>query len=172
MRTIKLMIAAIAAIEILSAAASFAAVEIKNEDDANYVDFKQVEAKFLLPRGFVRSTRFDGFEAKGRNIEVVLSLIKTPFSSIDDSINEELLRSRGVRLLNQTEVSINGRRGFLIKAVHEDGGKKWGKWLLALDNDGATLVANGVFTSGDTAAAEDVAKLIKSVVPYGSASKR
>lgn len=163
--------AALLAVCLLAVGTADAAV-IKNVQTPEYVDLQPVEARFLLPRGVVRSTRFDGFESKERRIEVVAALLKAPYRDIADSISKSTLGARGVEVLSQTDVIINDRRGTLIKARQVDGKTTWGKWLLAIDNGGATLVVNGVFVSGDAKAAEDILAMMKSVIPFGDESSR
>lgn len=152
---------------VCGAARAAGVVEITNVGSSSYIDMPEVSARFLLPNGFVRSTRFSGFEAPERNIEAIAALLRAPYDSIADKIDAEGLKTRGIETLARADVLINGRRGVLIKAVHQDSGTKWGKWILVLDNRAGTLVINGVFVSGDTTAAVDLETMLKGVIPYG-----
>lgn len=147
--------------------ASGATVEITNIAGASYIDMPEVMAKFRLPDGFVRSARFSGFEDPERSIETVIALLRAPYDSIADKIDADGLKARNVEVLARADVMINGRRGVLIKAVHQDSGTRWGKWILVLDNRAGTLVVNGVFVSGDTKSAVDIETMLKGIVPYG-----
>lgn len=171
----KLFMTAAAAISFtLCGGASFAAdvIDIKNADGPGYVDLRSAEAKFRPMDGMIQSQRFDGFELQGKNVEVIVASIISPFDTIAENFTKETLKMRGVDLLSRTLVNINGRSGVLVKAVHQDGDTKWGKWLLIVDNGGSSLVVNGVFLSGDTDAAVGLEKMLKSVIPYGATASR
>ena len=154
---------------LLLAAASHA-VELTNEATSDYVKVPSVEAYFKPAKGMVPSQRFDGFEAPERNVEVILALIRSPFDGIAPNFTKDTLKTRGVELLSRSEVTINGRRGILVKALHPDAQVNWGKWILVLENGDATLVANGVFVSGDGDASVEVESMLKGVIAYGERS--
>jgi hypothetical protein len=90
--------------------------------------------------------------------------IKSPYKAISDAFTESTLQTRGLEVGSKAKLSINGSEATLLKALHKDGDKKWGKWILLLDSGENTLVVNGVFVSGDGDAAKDVETMIKSVV--------
>jgi hypothetical protein len=151
---------------LFSISASFAA-DLTNEMSPEYVDIPSVEARFTPAGDMALSRRFDGFEAPGRNVEVVAALIRSPFDGIARNFTKETLKIRGVEMLSRSEITINGRRGVLVKALHPDEEVNWGKWILILENGDATLVVNGVFVSGDGSAAADVESMLKGVIAYG-----
>lgn len=164
------LVAAASFISLVLAGSSFAAdapVELRNSEGVGYVDIRAVSAKFRPARGMRQSERFDGFESSERSIEVVTALIRAPFDEIESNFTKETLKMRGVDVRSRTAVSINGHRGVLVKALHPDDGVNWGKWILIVENGGATLVVNGVFVSGDSAAAVDIEAMVKGVIPYG-----
>lgn len=147
--------------------AASCASELTNEMTPEYVQVPSVEAYFKPAEDMLLSQRFDGFEAPERNIEVALALIRAPFDDIARNFTEDTLKTRGVELLSRSEVTINGHRGILVKALHPDAEINWGKWILLLENGDATLVANGVFVSGDGDAAVELESMLKGVIAYG-----
>jgi hypothetical protein len=151
---------------LFSISASFAA-DLTNEMSPEYVDIPSVEARFKPAGDMALSPRFDGFEAPERNVEVITALIRSPFDGIARNFTKETLRIRGVEMLSRSEITINGRRGVLVKALHTDEEVNWGKWILILEPGDATLVVNGVFVSGDDSAAVDVESMLKGVIAYG-----
>ena len=151
----------------LLSAAVLHAAELTNEMTSEYVKVPSVEAYFKPTKDMVPSQRFDGFEALGRNIEVVLALIRSPFDGIAQNFTKDTLKTRGVDVLSRSEITINGHRGVLVKALHPDAEINWGKWILVLENGDATLVANGVFVSGDGNAAVELESMLKGVIAYG-----
>lgn len=160
-----LLSAAIAALLLFVSALH--AAELTNELSSEYVEISSVEAHFKPAKGMTRSERFEGFEAPDRNVEVVVALIRSPFDGIAQNFTKETLGTRGVDVLSRSEIAINGRRGVLVKALHPDAEVNWGKWILILENGDATLLANGVFVSGDDSASIDVEAMLKGVVAYG-----
>ncbi|MDR1884697.1 MAG: hypothetical protein LBQ56_00370 [Synergistaceae bacterium] len=137
---------------------------LENEMTPAHVEIPGTGASFAVPADFSLSDRFDGFVARDRTIEVIVSVIKSPFQGIADGFTDSVLKSRGIDVLSRSEAVINGSRALLLKALHPDGGKKWGKWIMLLESGGDTLVVNGVFVSGDVDSATDVLAMLKSVV--------
>ena len=130
----------------------------------DYVQVPGLEAYFLPAKSLDISDRFDGFASDERGVEVVVAVIGSPYATIVESFTENTLKSRGVNLLSKAAFTLNGAQATLMKAQHPEGNRSWGKWILLLDGGDRTLVANGVFASGDEAAALDVEAMLKSVV--------
>jgi hypothetical protein len=140
-----------------------AVLSLKNELSPNHVEVPGTGAYFVPAEGLFLSKRFDGFESESRGIEVVVVNIRSGFDGIVSNFTEATLKSRGVELKSKGELTINGRRAVLLKALHPEGGRDWGKWILLSENGDNTLVANGIFVSGDGKAAEDVEAMFKSL---------
>ena len=130
----------------------------------DYVQVPGLEAYFLPAKSLDISDKFDGFASEERGVEVVVAVIGSPYATIAESFTENTLKSRGVNLLSKAAFVLNGAQATLMKAQHPEGNRSWGKWILLLDGGDRTLVANGVFASGDEAAALDVEAMLKSVV--------
>ena len=130
----------------------------------DYVQVPGLEAYFLPAKSLDVSDRFDGFASEERGVEVVVAVIGSPYATIAESFTENTLKSRGVNLLSKAGFTLNGAQATLMKAQHPEGNRSWGKWILLLDGGDRTLVVNGVFASGDEAAALDVEAMLKSVV--------
>jgi hypothetical protein len=143
--------------------AEAAVIELSNDITLLHVEVPGTGAHFIPTEGISRSESFDGFASVERAIEFIVVNIKSPFTEISGAFTEANLKMRGIDLKSRTELTINGANAVLMKALHPEGGKNWGKWLLLLENGGGTLVVNGVFVSGDGDAARDVEAMIKSV---------
>jgi hypothetical protein len=141
-----------------------AEIEIENDLTASHIKAPKVDAYFIPPADMSPSDRFMGFESGGRNIEVIVADIKTGYQEVANGFTDAALGTRGVQVGSRAVLTINGANATLLKALHLDDGKKWGKWILLLDSGESTLVVNGVFTSGDGEAARDVEAMLKSVV--------
>lgn len=143
---------------------AFAAAVFRNEMTPQHVVVPGVDAYFSLPQGMKQSDRFDGFVSEARAIEVIVADIKSPYETIRQAFTKETLATRGMEMMSQGDVEINGEPGLLIKALHLDGDNRWGKWILLLSAGDSTLVVNGIFANGDAAAAKDVEMMLKSVI--------
>lgn len=152
-----------AAVGLLLAGAA-AAAALSNELSPKHVLVPGTDAYFVPAPGLALSTLFDGFESAARKIEVIVANLKEPYDTISRGFTDEALKTRGVDVKSRGLLTINGAEGVLIKALHIDGTNKWAKWILLLDCGERTLVVNGVFVSGDDAAAKDVETMIKGVV--------
>jgi hypothetical protein len=146
------------------AVSSEAAVNIVNELTEKHSKVPGTDAYFIVPEDLSPSERFDGFASSQRKIEVIVANIKSPYSEISKGFTDSALKTRGIEVGSRGDLTINGSQGTLLKAVHKDGDKKWGKWILLLDDGDVTLVVNGMFVSGDAAAAVDIEAMLKSVV--------
>jgi hypothetical protein len=137
---------------------------IENRITPNHVEVPGTGASFATPDDFFLADRFDGFDAKGRIINVIVVVIKSPFDGIAGGFTDAVLKQRGMEVHSRGDALINGSRALFIKALHPEGDKKWGKWIMLLENGDDTIVVNGVFVSGDAASAADVIKAMKSIV--------
>ncbi len=162
--TFVFLVAVFTAILALAASAESAPVSIGNELTPKHVLVPGADAYFIPASGLSPSKQFDGFSSAARRIEVIVANIKEPYATISEGFTDEALKTRGVEVKSRGVLAINGAEGMLIKALHVDGASKWAKWILLLDCGGRTLVVNGMFPSGDDAAAKDVETMIKSVV--------
>jgi hypothetical protein len=129
-----------------------------------HVEARGTGAYFIPAKDMSPSDRFRGFVSEGRKIEVIVGNIKVPYKEISEAFTESTLKTRGLDVGSKAELLISGANATLLKALHRDGDKKWGKWILLLDSGRETLVVNGVFVSGDADAAKDVEMMLKSVV--------
>ncbi len=150
--------------------ASAATTEIVNERSERHVVVPGMEIAFAAPEDLAPSVRFNGFESATRAVEVVVADIRAPFRQIADAFTEANLKTRGIEVRSRSELKINGADAVLIKALHPEAGRDWGKWILLLAGDGGTYVVNGVFASGDDAAAVDVERMLKSAFVEAASS--
>ena len=141
-----------------------ASVSITNEMTAGHVEAPGTGVYFVLAKDVSASERFSGLASESRNIEVVGANIKSPYSEISESFTDSTLKTRGLAVGSKATLTINGSDATLFKALHQEDGKKWGKWILLLDGGQETIVVNGMFVSGDADAARDVESMSKSVV--------
>jgi hypothetical protein len=148
----------------LAGTARSAEISITNELTKSHMEAPGTAAYFVPADGMSPSGRFTGFVSETRGIEFIVANLKSPYKEISEAFTESTLKTRGLELGSRAELTINGLDATLLKALHVDGDKKWGKWILLLDSGGSTIVANGMFTSGDGDAARDIEAMIKSVV--------
>jgi hypothetical protein len=141
-----------------------AAVDIVNELTEGHTRMPGTNIYFITPGDMKPSDRFNGFASDGRVIEVIVASIKSPYSEISGVFTDANLLTRGVKVRSRGDITVNGSTGILLKALHEDGDKKWGKWIMILEDGNDSLVVNGIFASGDEDAARDVEAMLKSVV--------
>jgi hypothetical protein len=138
---------------------------------AGHVEAPGTGAYFVLAKDMSLSDRFSGFASEARGIEVVVANIKSPYNTISEAFTDSTLKTRGLEVGSKATLTINGADATLFKALHQEEGKKWGKWILLLDSGQETIVVNGMFVSGDGDAARDVEMMLKSVVVKNEAPK-
>jgi hypothetical protein len=156
---------------VLSGSPSNAGVlELLNEKTSKHVEIPGTGAWFIPAPGLSVSGKFDGFASEARKIDVVVANIKSPFAGIARGFNEPSLLLRGVELKSTGEMTVNGARALLLKALHKDGESIWGKWIMLLENGSGTIVVNAIFVSGDADAAADLEVMLKSVYPEPEAA--
>ncbi|MDR3255242.1 MAG: hypothetical protein LBT31_06715 [Synergistaceae bacterium] len=146
------------------AASAEAAVDLVNELTANHTKTPGTNIYFIPANDLAPSERFNGFISDERAIEVIVASIKSPYSEISGVFTDANLLTRGVEVGSRGDITVNGSKGLLLKALHKDGDKRWGKWIMILEDGDDTLVVNGIFTSGDSDAARDVEAMLKSVI--------
>ena len=142
---------------------SASALEIVSERTERHVLVPGTNAFFAPAPGLVLASDFSGFESRNRNIEVIVVFLDGPISSIEEGFTEASFASLGMNLLGKGDFMIDERRAVLYKILHEDGGARWGKWVMLAENGSGTLVVNAVFVSGDTEASLETEQMLKGV---------
>lgn len=138
---------------------------IRNDLTPAHVRIFDTDAYFVPAKGLVPDKSSDRFASSQRGIEIIAATVDSPYLEIRNGFTDSALASRGVEVKSRGALTINGADAVLIKALHKSDGKKWGKWILLLDEgENRTLVINGIFVGGDGDAAKDVESMLKSVV--------
>jgi hypothetical protein len=141
--------------------ADASALQVTNQKTDSHVGVPGTNVYFAPARGLSIASAFGGFESKARRIEVIVANIDAPFSDIASGFTDVSFQTKGMELKSRGDLTINGGRAVLYKALHPDSGINWGKWIMLAENGGRTLVVNAVFISGDADAASDLEIMLK-----------
>ncbi|MDR1137996.1 MAG: hypothetical protein LBK91_06705 [Synergistaceae bacterium] len=136
-------------------------LQVTNRKTDGYVAVPGTNVYFVPARELSAASAFGGFESKARRIEVIVANIDAPFSDRAGGFTDVSFQSKGMELKSRGDLTINGGRAILFKALHPDAGINWGKWIMLAENGDGTLVVNAVFISGDAEAASDLEIMLK-----------
>ncbi len=100
----------------------------------------------IPPKGYVESANFKGFQnANDQTSMIMIIEIPGPFSEISKGFNTEMLATKGMKLINKKEISINEFKGYVIDLEQEANGLTYAKNILIYGDDNSTTLINGIF---------------------------
>jgi hypothetical protein len=104
------------------------------------------KVRLLPPENFVPADRFSGFFQESSGASIMVVEMPAPFSELKAGFtNRDLMLQRGLTLLEQTPVSIQGRDAILLHVEQAAHGLEFRKWILALGNESETVLATATF---------------------------
>ncbi|WP_310426311.1 hypothetical protein [Chamaesiphon sp. VAR_48_metabat_135_sub] len=133
----------------------------KKDRQPQYTSFPTAGVKLIRPDGFEAAESFDGFQQASTQSSVMLVTIPGPFTEVTNGLTAERLKTRGMTLRSQENVTIDGNQGILISLTQTAYGIDFAKWIVAFGNDKETKMVTATFPKTRTA---KLSASLKSVV--------
>ena len=109
------------------------------------------------PDGFEATKQFPGFTMESAGSSIMVTEMPAPFSEASKGMTKEGVATRGMELLEKTEVDAGPGRAQLLHLSQEANGIKYLKWMLAFGNEAESVVVVAAFP-------EKLAKELKEVM--------
>ncbi len=117
-----------------------------SEPTKNHVLVKGTNINMIPPKGYTESTNFKGFQNSDDQTSMIMIVeIPGPFNEVSKGFTIEMLATKGMKLINKKEISINEFKGYLIDLEQEANGLTYAKNILIYGDDNSTTIINGVF---------------------------
>jgi hypothetical protein len=123
----------------------------KNDRQSQYTSFPAAGIKLIRPDGFEAAESFDGFQQASTQSSVMLVTIPGPFTEVTSGLTAERLKTRGMTLRSQENVTIDGNKGILISLTQTAYGIEFAKWIVAFGNEKETKMVTATFPKTRTA---------------------
>jgi hypothetical protein len=100
----------------------------------------------IPPAGFVASTRFAGYQQDKSNSSILVTEIPAPIDKLQPGLtNDEELQKKGMVLLKQEPVTVNGQEALLLNIKQSAYGTDFKKWILLLGNETESVLVTATF---------------------------
>ncbi|MEO5563892.1 MAG: hypothetical protein ABIR18_10670 [Chitinophagaceae bacterium] len=97
------------------------------------------------PAGFVASSSFSGFMNKDLGASIVVTEVPAPVQTISDGFTADVLKSRGMILIDKQNVDFNNSKAVFIKLSQEANGITYLKQMLIFGDSKKTVLLTGVY---------------------------
>lgn len=104
------------------------------------VRVKGTSVRIAPPKGFVAADRFPGFAHEASRSSIQVTVVPGPLAETRKGMTKEGLSERGMTLLSQSAVSVNGQEASLLHVRQQASGVEFEKWLLIAGDEKATVL--------------------------------
>lgn len=122
--------------------------KISNGISETHVMVQGTTIHMVPPQDFTMAVNFSGFQQDESGSSIMVLDLPAPFSEISSAFSAEALLSKGMDLLANEELVLNGLPAFLLAVEQEAYGQTYKKYILAFGNDRETVMINGTFPKG------------------------
>lgn len=100
----------------------------------------------IPPIGFVASDRFSGYQHEESNSSIVVTEIPASIEQLSPGLTDsEKLQERGIVLLDQETVIVNGQEALLLNVQQSAYGTDFEKWILLIGNETESALVTATF---------------------------
>jgi hypothetical protein len=100
----------------------------------------------IPPAGFVASTHFAGYQQEESNSSILVTEIPAPIDKLQPGLtNAEELQKKGMILLEQERVTVNGQEAILLNIEQSAYGTDFQKWILLIGNKTESVLVTATF---------------------------
>ncbi len=97
--------------------------------------------RLVPPQGFTPAEDFPGYGQESQGASIVVTELPGPYSELATAFaNPAELEKRGMKLLQQEPVVVNGQQGLLLHVQQQAGSIEFLKWILLLGTEQASVL--------------------------------
>jgi hypothetical protein len=109
------------------------------QNPAGYIQPKGSAVSLKPPAEFVESSNFTGFANPRLAASIMIVSLDAKFENLSKVFTKENLAKKGINLLNQKKVSVDGRNDILYVATQTLHNVEFSKWILLFGEDDKTI---------------------------------
>ncbi|MBL0233423.1 MAG: hypothetical protein IPQ08_07135 [Chitinophagaceae bacterium] len=111
----------------------------------NPVQVPATKCSMVPPPGFTLSNSFSGFQEPVSGSSIMVTEIPSDYEGIAAGFTADALKSKGMTLLNKTDVMVGKAKGVIIKASQSANGINYFKQVLFFGAGSNTVLVNAVY---------------------------
>ncbi|HAA28760.1 MAG TPA: hypothetical protein DCE56_15070 [Cyanobacteria bacterium UBA8553] len=105
-----------------------------------YTAVQGTKISLIKPDGFTVASNFSGFQQLDTGASILVAEIPNPYSQVAGGFTAENLKTRGMTLLSQEKVTINGYSGQLLKVTQVANSIAYLKWIGVFGDETETIL--------------------------------
>lgn len=117
---------------------------IENGLSDQHIQIQGTKVAMIPPNEFTPASDFKGFTLVEEQASIMVIEVPAPFSAASQGFTKENLASRGMTLISQEDLTLNGKQAILLKVQQFLAAQSFIKWLLVFGDDKNMIVVNGV----------------------------
>ncbi len=101
------------------------------------------------PPGWEVASSFPGFQEAASGSSILVAELPGPFAEVTAGLTPEGLASKGITLIERSDMTLNGRQALLIEGTQTTAAGDFGRWMLVVGTSELTALVNGAWPDGD-----------------------
>ena len=135
----------------------------------NHILIKGTNIYLIPPKDYIESSNFKGFQSPNSQTSMIMVMeIPGPFSEVSKGFNSEMLATKGMKLKNKKEVSINKYKGLILDIDQDANGLTYSKHILIYGNEKSTTMINGIYLENDVENGKIIKNSIETIIVNNS----
>jgi hypothetical protein len=122
----------------------------------------------IPPEGFAPVATFSGFMQEATGASIMINEIPAPYASIAESFTASALAAKGMKLISQKKIQLNGAEARLLKISQVANGIPYLKTMLVFGDDSNTVLVNGIYPKASKAVEPMIEKALLSTMYHAS----
>jgi hypothetical protein len=137
---------------------------IKNEITKDHIRTDGTNIHLIPPSEFIPSTKQRGYTHSHLDANIIVHVLEIPVDVVHKQMSQKVFAGQGWDLTEEEKISVNGMKGFLIKANRPTTKGRILKWTLIFDYNDTTNVVQCIFPDGNNLLKQDLERALFSVV--------
>lgn len=105
----------------------------------NYTPVRGTRVSLIKPQGFTEAQNFSGFRQNDTGSAIIVTEIPAPYSQVAPGFTPENLKARGMYLIGQKKLTIDGHSGQLLQVTQVAYLKTFIKWIVVFGDETETI---------------------------------
>lgn len=119
--------------------------KINNALTSEHENIKGTKVSMIKPIDFSEASNFYGFQHTESGSSIMVVNFLAPFSFVSQGFTSDKLKEKGVEVINQQVITVNGLSGLFLKTQQKMYGKVYIKYVLTFGTKTETYIMNGTF---------------------------
>lgn len=116
---------------------------IMNQPSEQHIAVEGTRVSMIPPEEFTQAEDFKGFAFKEKQASILVIEFPGPFGLTTSGFTKDNLASRGMLLIDQEEIQMNGKDALMVKVQQFLASQSFIKWILAFGDEEKTVMING-----------------------------